>query len=149
MPWPTSHEDMARPLRDSGATKVAGIESRGFILGAAVAATLGMGFGAIRKKHGLYPGAKLTATTGSDYRGQRHELRLQLAACGPGDRVALVDDWFETGNQALAARDLIERCGAEYAGASIIVEQLTPECREALSPCQALVRAEDLKNTRS
>ena len=139
---------LAESLRDARIAKVAGIEARGFVLGAAVAAKLGVGFVAIRKEHGLYPGAKLTAATGTDYQGRHHELRLQRAACGPGDRVALVDDWFETGSQALEASDLIERSGAEYAGASIIVDQLRPETRRALEPCHALVHAQDLRESR-
>src|ERR1700693_184365 len=60
--------------------KVAGVESRGFVLGAAVAARLGVGFVAIRKSEGLYPGETLTALTASDYRGRQHTFRLQRAA---------------------------------------------------------------------
>ena len=126
-------------------TKVAGIEARGFILGAAVAARLDVGFVAIRKDGGLYPGEKLTAAPATaDYRGQRHRLRVQRAACGPGDAVALVDDWFETGSQGLLARSLIERAGARYCGASIIVDQLSDAARRALSPCHSLIAAAEL-----
>ena len=75
----------AEPLRQD-VSKIAGIEARGFVLGAAVAARLGAGFVAIRKQGGLYPGPKLTAEAGVDYRGQQNVLRLQRAACGPGRR---------------------------------------------------------------
>ena len=51
---------LAAPLRHD-VSKIAGIEARGFVLGAAVAARLGVGFVAIRKQGGLYPGPKLTA----------------------------------------------------------------------------------------
>jgi len=74
--------------------KVAGIEARGFILGAAVAARMGVGFVAIRKQSGLYPGPKLEKKAPADYRGNRTTLRLQRAAITPGDRILLVDDWF-------------------------------------------------------
>jgi adenine phosphoribosyltransferase len=124
--------------------KVAGIESRGFVLGAAVAAQLRVGFVAIRKSDGLYPGETLSALTSSDYRGRQHTFRLQRAAVREGDRIGLVDDWFETGSQGLIARRLVERAGASYVGASIIVDQLEADSRAALAPCHSLVAAGDL-----
>ena len=124
--------------------KIAGIESRGFLLGAAVAARLEVGFVAIRKSDGLYPGETLTALTASDYRGRQHTFRLQRAAVREGERVGLVDDWFETGSQGLIARALVEQAGGTYAGASIIVDQLSDERRRELAPCHALVAAAEL-----
>jgi len=124
--------------------KVAGIESRGFLLGAAVAARLEVGFVAIRKSDGLYPGETLTALTASDYRGRQHTFRLQRLAVSAGERVGLVDDWFETGSQGLIARSLVEQAGGTYAGASIIVDQLSAQRRGELSPCHSLVAASEL-----
>ena len=54
-------ERLAEIAVDAAATKVAGIESRGFILGGAVAATTGLGFVPIRKEAGLFPGRKIEA----------------------------------------------------------------------------------------
>jgi adenine phosphoribosyltransferase len=131
--------DLASPLGALGLTKIAGVEARGFILGAAVASRLSLGFAAIRKSGGLYPGPKVVgATTTPDYRGMRHSLRLQRAAVEAGDRVVLVDDWAETGNQALAARSMIEECGGLWAGLSVVVDQLSDERRAALEPVRAL-----------
>ena len=124
--------------------KIVGIESRGFLLGAAVATQLRVGFVAIRKSDGLYPGETLSAFTASDYRGRRHTFRLQRAAINEGERVGLVDDWFETGSQGLIARQLVEAAGATYMGASIIVDQLSEERRRALAPCHALIDAGEL-----
>ncbi len=124
--------------------KIAGVESRGFVLGAAVATRLGVGFVAIRKADGLYPGETVSAFSASDYRGRQHTFRLQRAAIDEGDRVGLVDDWFETGSQGLIARQLVEQAGATYVGASIIVDQLPAQKRRALSPCHALVDAREL-----
>jgi adenine phosphoribosyltransferase len=135
--------EMAAPFAGT-VEKIAGIEARGFLLGAAVAARLGVGFAAIRKSEGLYPGETVTALTASDYRGRQHTFRLQLAAVADGERVGLVDDWFETGSQGLIGRHLIEAAGGLYAGASIIVDQLPDERRRALAPCHALVAARDL-----
>jgi adenine phosphoribosyltransferase len=137
-------DELATPF--AGAVdKIAGIESRGFLLGAAVAARLRVGFVAIRKSEGLYPGETFDADTSADYRGRRHTFRLQCAAIDEGERVGLVDDWFETGSQGRIARELVERAGATYAGASIIVDQLPTEVRRALEPCHALVSASELK----
>jgi adenine phosphoribosyltransferase len=136
-------EEMAAPLAGL-VDKIAGIESRGFVLGAAVASRLRVGFVGIRKSDGLYPGETLEAFTAEDYRGRRHTFRLQRAALEPGERVGLVDDWFETGSQGLIARGLLEQAGASYAGSSIIVNQLSPALREALAPCHSLVEAREL-----
>lgn len=132
---------LAEPYRDERVTKVAGVEARGFILGAAVAAGLGAGFVAIRKQDGLFPGEKLTRTTEPDYRGNRWTLRLQRASLVPADRVLLVDDWAEVGSQAHAARLLIEDALATWVGASIIVDQLSEDARRRLGRVEALVRA--------
>lgn len=135
---------LASPFRGDGITRVAGIEARGFILGAAVARELRVGFVAIRKQGTLFPGPKLARQTSPDYRGVEAELRLQRAAVRTADRVLLVDDWFETGSQGLAAKALIEEAGGVLAGASVIVDQLPPDTRRhfrryvALLPYSAL-----------
>lgn len=117
---------LVEPFRGD-ATKIAGIESRGFVLGAACALELGTGFVPIRKDGGVFPGPKAVVETGGDYRGTRHLLRLQRAALSPADRVLLVDDWIETGRQAVAARALVEDCDATFVGVAAIVDQLPPE----------------------
>lgn len=133
---------LAEPFRD--ATKVAGVEARGFILGGAVAVELGVGFAAIRKDAGLFPGPKVRRRTERDHRGNENLLRLQREALSPGDRVVLVDDWAERGSQALAARTLIEECGATFAGLSIVVDQLDDETRERIGRVHALVSHDEL-----
>ncbi|MFF4160589.1 phosphoribosyltransferase [Streptomyces sp. NPDC001678] len=112
------------PFRDAGVTGVCGIESRGFLLGGAAALELGVGFIAVRKAAGMFPGEKLVRETEPDYRGIRHSLRIQRALLGPVDRVLFVDDWIETGNQALAVRDLASAAGAELAGNAGVVDQM-------------------------
>ena len=120
-------------------TKIAGIESRGFILGTACALELGTGFVPIRKEVGVFPGPKAVTETGSDYRGNRHRLRLQRAALSAGDRVLLVDDWIETGMQAAGAKVLIEDCGATFVGVAAIVDQLPAELAQELMRVHTLV----------
>jgi len=133
---------LAEPFRD--VTKVAGVEARGFILGGAVAAELGVGFVAIRKEAGLFPGEKVSRRAEVGYRGTEHVLRMQRSALAPGDQVVLVDDWAEQGAQALAARELIEEVGATFAGLSLVVDQLEDDVREGIGRVHALVRAEEL-----
>jgi adenine phosphoribosyltransferase len=125
-------------------TKVAGIESRGFILGTAAALELGVGFVPIRKADGLFPGPKAVAVTEVDYRGNRHELRLQRAALDAGDQVLLVDDWIETGSQARAAKSLIEACGANLLGVAVVVRQLAEEETAGLGTQHWLIASDQL-----
>ena len=160
--WVEGHADVWRLFRDpqvfasmvrhlasvatqASATTVAGIESRGFILGAAVALRAGVGFVPIRKKAGLFPGEKVTRRAAADYRGNEHVLRLQRGSLSVNERVLLVDDWAEVGSQALAARELIEAWGATWAGLALIVDQLDASRRTELSPVTRIVTADELK----
>lgn len=97
---------VARPL-DPGF--IAGIEARGFILGAALAHALGVGFVPVRKK-GKLPGK----TVGIDYVLEYGTDRLELheGQIPEGSRVLLVDDLIATGGTALAAAQLIREQGA-------------------------------------
>ncbi|WP_449349651.1 phosphoribosyltransferase family protein [Streptomyces shaanxiensis] len=125
---------LADPFREDGVTAVCGIESRGFLLGAAVAIELGVGFVAVRKGEGIFPGEKVTRHSDPDYRGTRQELRLQRDAVGGlmHDRVLLVDDWIETGSQASAVRSMVEECGGRWIGCSVVVDQTNPARRAGL-----------------
>ena len=136
-------EGLADPWRDTGVTHVLGIESRGFLLGAAVAVNLGVGFQAVRKGDGMLPGPKISTVSAPDYREQRHTLRMQ-DLLGPTDVGLLVDDWAERGAQARAVRDLVQLSGARFAGVSLIVDQLGTEARRSLGRVTALVRADEL-----
>jgi adenine phosphoribosyltransferase len=135
---------LAEPFRESEITKVAGVEARGFILGTAVALDLAVGLVPIRKRGAVHPGAKAVVRAAPDWRGNTPELVVQRAALATGDRVLLVDDWVETASQALAARRLIEECGAEWTGMSVLVDQTEPETRRLIEPLASVVRHEAL-----
>jgi adenine phosphoribosyltransferase len=62
----------------------------------------------------------------------------------PTDRVILVEDWCEKGGQAIAARGLIESCGAAFLGVSVIVDQLPHGAASAFPRYLSLIRAEEL-----
>lgn len=87
---------------------VAGIESRGFIVGTPVAHELNLGFVPIRKR-GKLP----SETIGRDYELEYGSDRIEIHvdAIKPGDRVLLVDDLIATGGTAEAAIKLIEKVG--------------------------------------
>jgi adenine phosphoribosyltransferase len=88
--------------------KVAGIESRGFIIGAPIAFSLGVGFVPIRKK-GKLPAEAI----GHDYELEYGQDRIEIHvdAIDPGDRVLLLDDLIATGGTAEAAALLIQEMG--------------------------------------
>jgi adenine phosphoribosyltransferase len=133
---------LAVPFRGERYTKVVGLEARGFVLGGAMAALMGAGFVPIRKADGWLPGEVVEREAEEDWKARRHVLRLQRDVLGPDDRVVLVDDWFETGAQALAARALIEESGATLVGMSIVVDDLSDEMRPRLGRVHALLRAD-------
>jgi adenine phosphoribosyltransferase len=135
---------LAEPYRQGGVDAVCGVESRGFLLGAAVAVELGAGFLPVRKGTGLFPGEKTFGQTAPDYRGLRHTLRVQRSSVAEGDRVLLVDDWIETGNQASTVKSLIEQCGGVWVGCSVLVDQLNDELREHIGPVHSVLRAAEL-----
>jgi adenine phosphoribosyltransferase len=145
----TIADALAAPFADAGATHVAGVEARGFALGAATALRLRAGFVPIRKDGALFPGGTGVETTGPDYREHRWTLRIRPAGLGAGARVLLVDDWAERGSQAQAARRLIEGTGATFAGLSLVVDQLAAGVREQLAPVRAIVTAGELPADRT
>lgn len=135
--------ELADPFRSVGVTKVAAVEARGFLLAGAVARQLGAGVVAVRKEGGALAGTRSEAQTSPDYRGRRLILAMQSNLLTGEDHVLLVDDWIETGSQALAARSLIEGKGAAFAGLAVIVRDGTPmEVQEQLQRIHVLIDAE-------
>ena len=132
---------MVAPWRDANLQAVMGIESRGFILGAAMARVLGVGFVPVRKQ-GKLPFETVSATYDLEYGTATVELHID--ACKSGDRVLLVDDLIATGGTMLAAVKLLRQLGAEVVEGAAIIE--LPELggaaklREAGVPTFALAR---------
>jgi adenine phosphoribosyltransferase len=56
----------------------------------------------------------------------------------------LVDDWIETGSQAVAVRSMVEECGSTWVGCSVIVDQLTDAPKSALGIIRGLLTAQEL-----
>ncbi len=99
--------------------KVAGIESRGFILGGAVAHQLATGFVPIRKK-GKLPFKTIGETYALEY--GEDVVEIHVDAVKPGEQVLLVDDLIATGGTAQAAIKLIRRLGGDVIGCSFIID---------------------------
>jgi adenine phosphoribosyltransferase len=135
---------LAKPFRDAGVDKVAGIEARGFVLATAVALELRVGLVAIRKPGSVHPGPKAQLEGPPDWRGTITRLRLQHHVVAPGDRVLVVDDWAETGSKATTARRLVEMCGATYVGLSLLVDQLPDHVRAGLEPVARIAFAHEV-----
>jgi adenine phosphoribosyltransferase len=103
----------------TGPAAVAGIEARGFIFGAAIAARLELGFIPLRKA-GKLP----VATIGVDYALEYGAARIELdpGAIAPGERVLLVDDLIATGGTALAGVQLLRQAGATVDHALFVID---------------------------
>ena len=99
--------------------KVAGIESRGFIIGSALAYQLGLGFVPIRKS------GKLPAeTVGHDYQLEygTDRIEMHVDAVSGGDRILLVDDLIATGGTAEAAAKLITSMGGQIVECCFVID---------------------------
>ena len=99
--------------------KVVCIESRGFIIGSALAFSLGAGFVPIRKK-GKLPAEVITGQYALEYGSDTIEMHVD--ALQPGDRVLLHDDLLATGGTISAAIKLVERLQADIIGISFLIE---------------------------
>lgn len=98
---------------------IAGLESRGFILAAPLATTLGIGMITVRKA-GKLPGPVIGVDYQLEYGQARMELRPESVK--PGSRVLIIDDVLATGGTAAAAVELIHRCQADVAAVAVLLE---------------------------
>lgn len=111
--------EMAGPWRGERLDAIVGIESRGFILGAALAHELGIGFVPVRKP-GKLPARTLSLDYALEYGNDR--LQIHADALPAGARVIVVDDVLATGGTLKAALALTRRQGAEVVGAAVLLE---------------------------
>ncbi len=132
---------LADRFRGDGVDLVAGVEARGFIVGAPVALELGAGFVPIRKP-GKLPWRKVSTSYQLEYGTESIEVHED--AVSRGQRVLLVDDLLATGGTASAAAKLLEGLGATIVGMGFLVELSYLRGRERLSGyrVESLVRIE-------
>ncbi len=119
--------------------KIVGIESRGFILGSAVAYAMHLPFVPARKK-GKLPAETVQARYALEY--GEDVLEMHKDALVPGDRVVVIDDLLATGGTAEAVCHLVESLGAELSGLLFLIEltELQGVKRLASYPVHVLIR---------
>lgn len=110
---------LAQQAQSAGAQAIAGIEARGFIFGAAVAAQLGLGFVPVRK-----PGKLPVPVLALDYALEygTDTLEVDPSAIAAGQRVVLIDDLIATGGTALAAAQLLRQARALVEHALFVID---------------------------
>src|SRR5947208_8088385 len=122
-------DSVAAPFQNRGISLVVGVESRGFILGAAVADRIGAGFVPVRKL-GKLPAERVRATYNLEYGSD--SLEMHRDAVEPGQRVLIVDDLLATGGTARATVDLVKQLGGTVEGVAFLIELVALNGREKL-----------------
>lgn len=112
-------DSLALPFQKSGIEIVVGIESRGFILGSAVADRIGAGFSPVRKP-GKLPSKTMRASYDLEYGSDALEIHHDAVA--RGQRVLVVDDLLATGGTARATCDLVKQLGGEVIAVACLIE---------------------------
>ena len=118
---------------------IVGIEARGFMIGAAAAYAMGVGFVPVRKA-GKLPHSTESISYALEY-GQA-TIEIHTDAVAAGSRVLVVDDVLATGGTAAATCELVERSGATVVGVDIVVEIVALGGRAALGdrPLHAILQ---------
>jgi adenine phosphoribosyltransferase len=123
-------DSLVLPFQDQGIEIVVGIESRGFIFGAAVADRIGAGFTPVRKP-GKLPSQCVRATYDLEY--GTDALEMHDDAIRSGQRVLIVDDLLATGGTARATTDLVKRLGGEVHALAFLIELVALSGRNKLA----------------
>jgi adenine phosphoribosyltransferase len=122
-------DSLSAPYRGRGIDLVVGIESRGFILGSAVADRIGAGFVPVRKL-GKLPAATVRATYDLEYGSD--SLEMHRDAIQAGQRALIVDDLLATGGTARATVDLVHQVGGTVEGLAFLIELVALKGRARL-----------------
>ena len=132
-------EALSQPFRNLRVDRVLGIESRGFIVGAPVALSLGVGFGLVRKE-GKLPYDVHRVSYDLEYGTDTVEMHVDTVE--KGHRVLIVDDLIATGGTAAAAVELAREAGGDVIGCSFLVELTALEGRKLLDvePVHTVIR---------
>jgi adenine phosphoribosyltransferase len=123
-------DSLAQPFAGQGIDLVVGIESRGFILGSAVADRIGAGFSPVRKP-GKLPSRTVRETYSLEYGSDSLEIHDDGVA--RGERVLIVDDLLATGGTAKATADLVRRLGGELHALAFLIELVALNGRQRLA----------------
>ena len=133
--WAEAMRRMAVVCEEIEPDMIVGIESRGFIVGMALATQVGLGFVPVRKP-GKLPGEVIGVEYALEYGQDRLEIPADALADGP--RVLVVDDLLATGGTAAATAALVEKAGGEVCGFGFLVELAGLEGRNRLPQTSAI-----------
>jgi len=129
---------MAYRFQNEDVAIIAGVEARGFVIGAALSYAMGVGFVPIRKS-GKLPHQVLSCSYHGEY--EEGSLEMHQDAIAVGQRVLIVDDVLATGNSALAACDLVTRAGGIVVCVAVLAELTEFNGRSRLNcPVYSLVQ---------
>ena len=128
-------DSISAPYTGSRIDVVVGIESRGFILGSAVADRLRAGFVPVRKI-GKLPSATIRASYALEYGND--SLEMHTDGVERGQRVLVVDDLLATGGTARATVDLVRQLGGEVHGLAFLIELTELQGRRQLEGEQVM-----------
>lgn len=123
-------DSLSMPFEGQGIDLVVGVESRGFILGGAVADRIGAGFVPVRKL-GKLPARSVRVTYDLEYGSD--SLEMHEDAVARGQKVLVVDDLLATGGTARATIDLVRKLGGLVHGAAFLIELVELNGREKLA----------------
>lgn len=110
---------LAKKYKSKKIDKVAGVEARGFIFGAAVAHKIGAGFVPVRKK-GKLPFKTISTTYELEY--GTDTLEIHKDAINPGEKVLIIDDLLATGGTIKAVIGLVKQLGGKISGIGFVIE---------------------------
>jgi adenine phosphoribosyltransferase len=123
-------DSLTRPFEGREIELVVGIESRGFILGAAVADRLSAGFVPVRKL-GKLPAETVQASYTLEY--GTDSLEMHRDAIAPGQRILIVDDLLATGGTAAATVGMVKQLGGVVEGVTFLIELVELKGRDRLA----------------
>jgi adenine phosphoribosyltransferase len=123
-------DSLAMPFMESAIDVVVGIESRGFILGGAVADRIGAGFSPVRKP-GKLPSKTVRESYALEY--GTDSLEMHDDAVAPDERVLIIDDVIATGGTAKATAALVRRLGGTVYGLAFLIELVALNGRALLA----------------
>ena len=139
--WQVALGRLARIVSKYQPDVLAGIESRGFLVAAPLAAKLGIGFCMVRKP-GKLPGETISHKYDLEYGSDT--LQIQRDAIAPGQRVVVLDDLLATGGTLGASLALFDKVGAKVVGAACIIELTFLNGRDKVDvPFDALIQYDD------
>lgn len=138
--WRATIDRLSERITPHRPDLLVGIESRGFLVAAPLALTLGCGFAMVRKQ-GKLPGKTVRYTYDLEYGSDT--IEIQEDAIAPGQRVIVIDDLIATGGTMQAAIDLVQQRGGVVPTAACIIELLFLDGRARLTtPLTSIVAYE-------